>query len=410
MTSATSNPIHLPGLDGSNLLAFLAALGTLRTLHRENPQVQMSWRMNPGTGVWKPVLWGESTIVTGLGEKLHRALGVTEASGGTKKGLKMAKQQERRAKKVYQTASKELKAFETRERERAAILKKALGTTSGQGALTAKAIKERRSEIDKQVRHAIVLKQCDLRLDDLKEDWLRVVSENSPFPHFALGDDFRVTPSLYRQNVSEAIMGIGNTHPLNQQVEFCAAYATEAVIDKDGVVCDTELRAVGGGQTRILKEIRRIVGEVTAEQIAKSLFLHWDYADPSPTLRWDPNENRPYALQANDPAPDQEHVTMRGANRLAIEAMPLLPVFAVDRKAHTTGFRRAKGEDWQISWPIWEGQLGLDEVRTLLSISELQDDNPSAAWACHRGIAQIYRASRVTDGQYRTFTPATSLL
>ena len=48
--------VVLRGLDGSNPLAFLAALGTLRTLAGAWPErdVRMTWRVE--TGAWRPTL------------------------------------------------------------------------------------------------------------------------------------------------------------------------------------------------------------------------------------------------------------------------------------------------------------------------------------------------------------------
>lgn len=50
--------LDLPGLDGANPLAFLAALGTLRTLARVWPEqnIKMSWRERDGA--WRPVITG----------------------------------------------------------------------------------------------------------------------------------------------------------------------------------------------------------------------------------------------------------------------------------------------------------------------------------------------------------------
>jgi len=44
---------ELNGLDGNNLLAFLAALGTLKCLSNKIPDVRMSWSLNDS---WVPVL------------------------------------------------------------------------------------------------------------------------------------------------------------------------------------------------------------------------------------------------------------------------------------------------------------------------------------------------------------------
>ena len=70
-----SDSILLKGLDGSNPLAFLAALGTLRTLTVALPDetVRMSWEQ--ADGAWRPRVWyslandGEAII-----EKLHNVI------------------------------------------------------------------------------------------------------------------------------------------------------------------------------------------------------------------------------------------------------------------------------------------------------------------------------------------------
>ena len=64
--------------------------------------------------------------------------------------------------------------------------------------------------------------------------------------------------------------------------------------------------------------------------------------------------------------------TMRGANRLAVEALPLFPTVPGERHLHTTGFSQRRGEGVLFSWPIWEGALSIEVVRSLLSLAELQ--------------------------------------
>lgn len=52
----TAGGIVLTGLDGSNPLAFLAALGTLLTVRIVSPNALLSWVEEEGT--WRPCLWG----------------------------------------------------------------------------------------------------------------------------------------------------------------------------------------------------------------------------------------------------------------------------------------------------------------------------------------------------------------
>ncbi|MBL8216014.1 MAG: hypothetical protein JNK87_35150 [Bryobacterales bacterium] len=49
-------PLTLTGIDGSNPLGYLAALGTLRLLSQQHPAVRMHWTRD--TAAWRPVLSG----------------------------------------------------------------------------------------------------------------------------------------------------------------------------------------------------------------------------------------------------------------------------------------------------------------------------------------------------------------
>lgn len=55
--------LTLKGLDGSNPLAFLAALGVLRAVEERQGGVRLSWR---DEGVWRPVLHGFDRVVEDL--------------------------------------------------------------------------------------------------------------------------------------------------------------------------------------------------------------------------------------------------------------------------------------------------------------------------------------------------------
>lgn len=68
--------LRLPGLDGSNPLAFLAALGTLRLLESEDLGVRMGWHQ--AYGAWTPLLTppaplGEPELIDRLVDRLHTA-------------------------------------------------------------------------------------------------------------------------------------------------------------------------------------------------------------------------------------------------------------------------------------------------------------------------------------------------
>ena len=60
------------------------------------------------------------------------------------------------------------------------------------------------------------------------------------------------------------------------------------------------------------------------EDLRLALFAPWRYLDEKPTMRWDPMDDRRYALRAGNPSKAPLR-TVRGANRLAIEALTFLP-------------------------------------------------------------------------------------
>lgn len=308
----TATEMSLPGLDGANPLAFLAALGTLRALDAAWParRVHLAWRVD---GRWTPVLHVEDAcepgdVVTALHEQLgrmdgHPALGLNvEPGSAPKDNIKLS--------------GDELRAF---------------------------------------ARHAV-----DLFLDG-------------------------------RDRVS---------------AELAAAFGCDAVVSKDGLVEDTALRTMSGaGHQHFLKFMRELVSGTTAEHLWHALFEPWSYADPGPSLRWDPEDDRRYALRWREPSSDPIR-TVRGANRLAIEALPLLPTAPQEGRLATTGFGKLGTRNTFWTWPIWDAPVPRDVAASLLSLADLQKPEPPRDKLAALGVVEIYRSQRVTAGKYRNFTPA----
>jgi hypothetical protein len=126
-------------------------------------------------------------------------------------------------------------------------------------------------------------------------------------------------------------------------------------------------------------------------------------------MRWDSEDDRRYALRWDEPSKDPVR-TVRGANRLAIAALPLFPAVPLaDNSVGTTGFSGRGSRDTFVTWPIWSGLLTLDTVRSTLGLTALQTHTCEAASLAPRGICAVYRSQRITLGKYRNFTPARSL-
>ncbi len=303
MPESKGRGLVLTGLDGSNPLGFLAAVGTLRAVAQADPAMdpRMAWRAHGGT--WIPALWGN-------------------------------------------------------------------------GARSAKAL----IELLAHTLHGSSAREFDFARN------LNVASEI-----------FRAVAGHAQRQVSIQD---------RRYADFIAAYGCELCVTKDKTnIQDTALRTMSGaGHQHFLGTMNELVSQTNEDHLRRSLFQTWDYLDDKLGLRWDPEEDRRYALRWNNPSNDTTK-TMRGANRLAVEALPLLPTTPGDRQLHTTGFSR-HDRAVLFTWPIWENALRVDVVRSLLALHEIQKPEPNRQGLAAMGIVEVFRSQRITVGKYRNFTHA----
>jgi hypothetical protein len=177
------------------------------------------------------------------------------------------------------------------------------------------------------------------------------------------------------------------------------------------VIEDTALRTVSGaGHQHFLGIMRNVIAITTVDHLRRALFAPWDYADPMPnsTLRWDPVDDARHALQWRNPSGDPARKvggTMLGATRLAIEGLPLFQTMPSGTRLQTTGFTGTGRRNTFFTWPLWEGEIGVDSCRSLLALAALQGEVPDAAMLRKRGVLAVFRSQRITEGKYRNFTP-----
>ncbi len=194
----------------------------------------------------------------------------------------------------------------------------------------------------------------------------------------------------------------------------------------------------GAGHQHFIQSMSLITNRTEPEHLDKALLHPWRYDDAveQQTLRWDPADDVRRALRWRDPSGDprrKKQGGMLGANRLAIEGLPLLPTIPVGHTLRTTGFsgRGASGTYW--TWPLWSDPLGPDVVRSLLAhpdLSALADSpafdhsaaigfvedagRPTATSKARRaldhlsaiGVVEVFRSRRLTIDKFRCFTPA----
>lgn len=300
--------IELPGLNGENLLAFLAALGTLRIL-TGNADVRMRWVDH---GFWKPI-----------------------------------------------------------------------------------------------IQHTDLC-TADALIEELAE---KVCGESSISDAWNIGDDLTLKQSDFRKYMqSEALKALPDQR---STIDFLAAFGSDVFGSgpKKEQISDTEFRTMSGaGHQHFLGFMKELARLTTSGHLRRTLLEQWDYADDKRSLRWDPADYRPHALRSIDPSHDPIK-TMWGVNRLAIEALPLFPTIPAGTRVRTLGFR-GRGGETEITWALWTDSVDLMTIFSLLAMDELQQEDMTfySDVLARRGIIQVFRAQRFTDGKYRNFTPAKALL
>ena len=191
-----------------------------------------------------------------------------------------------------------------------------------------------------------------------------------------------------------------------------AAFGCDAVGNEEGAILDTAFRTMSGaGHQHFLEFMNLLAKETTLEQLREALFGPWRYRDSSPTMRWDAEDDRRYALRWDEPSKDPVR-TVRGANLLAIASLPFFSVIPTSSTTvATTGFCGRGSRDTFVTWPIWTGWLALDVVRSLMGLRQLLErDETSASVLEMYGVAATYRSQRINPtSKYRNFTPAAQL-
>lgn len=224
-----------------------------------------------------------------------------------------------------------------------------------------------------------------------------------------IGDNLTLPPERFREAATTAARSSTGSPAGRARADFIAGFACEAVTDRNDAVRDTALRTLrGAGHQHFLKTMRDLAECADADSFERCLFHPWSRGDRRLSLRWDPEDDRRYALRWRDPSKDVAG-TEWGANRLAFEAIPLFPVAPVESTLATTGFRGARAGDTFFTWPIWDVPVNLDTVRSILSLDELQRDAPDRHRLNPMGIREVFRSQRMNAGRYRNFSPARSV-
>lgn len=224
-------------------------------------------------------------------------------------------------------------------------------------------------------------------------------------PEFDFSKNLNVKPEQFRAEAETAQSQAWAQD--RRHADFIAAFGCELYETKDRKsIQDTALRTMSGaGHQHFLGTMKQLVQRTESAHLHSSLFESWNYSDAKLGLRWDPEEDRRYALRWDNPSDGSGVKTVRGANRLAVEGLPVLPTAPSARELQTTGFTKRNGVVL-FTWPIWQVAVGIDVVRSLLALPEIQRPEPNRERLNAMGVVEVYRSRRITVGKYRNFTHA----
>lgn len=253
--------------------------------------------------------------------------------------------------------------------------------------------------------HPRIELQEDLSAVDLVGILHASLAEREADSHFtSLGKNTTVPRSEFREALLVAMNSASNTNRTTS--DFLAAFGSDALISPNDEITiqDTALRTMAGaGHQHFLETMQNVIKSCEIEHLQKAVFEAWRYDDPTQTLslRFDPLDDNRHALRWRNPSGDpgrKKSGSMLGANRLAIEAIPLLTTVPGSKYLSTTGFTGHRSSDTFFKWPVWTQPIPVDVIRSVLTL----DQSDSCA---DRGIPIWFKSQRITVGKVRNFTP-----
>jgi len=251
----------------------------------------------------------------------------------------------------------------------------------------------------------------DVADEELAATLHAMIAGREAAPEFTLGgnENLKFTAAEFRRFAIEAA---DSATGMNRRwADFMAAFGSELATKGNRDEVEATAFRFTTGRQGFLNFARRLSRLTTADDIQAALFSPWRYSDPGPSMRWDTSmDDRRYALRADDPSTSTRSPirTVRGANRLAIEALRCFPCVPARGRLETTGFAGRMMRGLYFTWPIWEGFISAPAARSLLSLAELASDSLDHGQLEPRGIAAVFRC-RVAGSYYRNFSPAAAI-
>lgn len=223
---------------------------------------------------------------------------------------------------------------------------------------------------------------------------------------FSLNKDLKIPIDRFKKKA----LDLQNRNE-NDLLDWMSALGSDACSDKWNNIQNTRFDLMNAGRQYFLETIRFLIENTSHADIENTLFEKWAYASQKGGMRWDIEEDRRYALRWKDPSPDPT-MTQRGANRLAIESLPLFPTAPIGQWLETTGFISRGKKNTFFTWPIWCQPIPISVCKSIIgSVGNATQENASTFHGM--GIEAVFRSQRIWKGKapndYSNFTPATQV-
>jgi hypothetical protein len=368
--NATSDKgLVLPGLEGANPLGFLASLGTLAIVSTGTPSssIKLSWW---GTAEgWIPRIHGAGLDPRLLAKQVANRLALPFTPAPD-------------ADQVRDAAQRRLDAKRTDLKNAVSALKKR--------KLKGKKLSEAQgTEID-PIRKEV---------QSLRGIWLDALRKTVPSLEISLGKHLNASGVELRDSMRIAIEE--SRWDSRENADLYAAFGSDACLTKDGKMLATPFCfTTGSGHQYFLDTVRQLFGCVDESRVFSALSTRTDPNDEKLSLRWDPAEDRRYALMWSDPtASNNKPKTNWALNLLAYKGLQFFPSVPITSgELGTTGWSDCVGIQ-ALSWPLWEGHLAVDAIRSLVAHRELVSARPRLSDLRAIGVCAVFRSERIQVGK-----------
>jgi hypothetical protein len=382
--------IECPGLDGSNPQHFMASLGVLRLLHRQNVETRMTWTFACGT--YRPVFARPQTdwSMEALGEELFAWVAELGKTQQPRKDLqRQANELAKTIKDQDKALAVDIRAMKTAARgQPKAELQATIASTFGQ----------RQAEL---ANNRKTLAELQIQIGD---------ALGQGIAH--LGPIIGVNPDLFRAKAIASLeRWLNETPPENPNTDdpslvtaTLAGLACDQMSEGNKLVYTPYSFSNGGGGQCLLKDFRNCAINTRLPHLLGTLRGKPHNVTTVGSLGWDPSDQAHYAMQWAAPKDANKKGTKKvdpAVQALAYIGLSMLTAVP-QTKLTAIGWHRIDGHKG-ICWPIWDAALTLDTVQALLAM-DLTQAGPTT------GITtRFHCAVQNPNGKRNFFSPSRSV-